>query len=300
MKKINLIVLMFVAFALTFSSCSDFPGYKKNNNGLYYKFYKQNKDAQKPEVGDVLTVEMTYKIKGNKKEKDSVLFSSKDAQSASKLMLVKPIYKGDISEGLAMLAVGDSASFIIRADSFFVKNVGIQKLPDFVKPETKMVFDVKLISVQKKADYEKEQKIKMEKYNAMMEERKTKEPDDIKAFLKDNKINVKPTATGLYYVETKRGTGAKAVAGKKVKVNYTGKLLDGTVFDSSEGKAPIEFTLGNKEVIPGWDEGISMMKVGGKAKMVIPSSLAYGQNGAGNAIMPFTPLVFEVELIDVK
>ena len=131
MKKINLIVLMFVAFALTFSSCSDFPGYKKNNNGLYYKFYKQNKDAQKPEVGDVLTVEMTYKIKGNKKEKDSVLFSSKDAQSASKLMLVKPVYKGDISEGLAMLAVGDSASFIIRADSFFVKNVVVSKDKSF-------------------------------------------------------------------------------------------------------------------------------------------------------------------------
>ena len=300
MKKSNLIVLMFVAFVLAFSSCSEFPGYKKNDNGLYYKFYKQNKEAQKPQEGDILTVEMSYKIKGEKKEKDSVLFSSKGEQSASKLMLMKPLYKGDISEGLAMMAVGDSASFIISADSFFVKNVQLQKIPDFVKPKAKMVFDVKLVSVQKKADYEKEQKIKMEKYNAMKEEHKAKEPDDIKKFLKDNKINARPTATGLYYVETKRGTGVKASAGKKVKVNYTGKLFDGTVFDSSEGKTPIEFTLGNKEVIPGWDEGISMMRVGGKAKLVIPSSLAYGENGAGNVIAPFTPLTFEVELLDVK
>jgi len=299
MKKNYVSILMFAAIALTFSSCSEYPGYKKNDNGLFYKFYTKNKDAQKPEVGDVMTVEMCYKIKGEKKEKDSVLFSSKDAQTASKLMLVKPIYKGDISEGLAMMSVGDSASFLVNADSFFVKNVGIQKTPDFVKGH-KLVFDVKLISFQKKADYDKEQKLKMEKIQAMMEERKTKEPDDIKKYLLDNKIKVKPTATGLYYVETKRGTGQKAANGKKVKVKYTGKLFDGTVFDSSEGKEPIEFTLGSKEVIPGWEEGILMMKEGGKATMVIPSSLAYSSNGAGNTIMPYTPLVFDVELVAVK
>ena len=83
-----------------------------------------------------------------------------------------------------------------------------------------------------------------------MEERKAKEPEDIKTFIKENKIYSQPTATGLYYVETLRGTGVKAENGKTVQVKYTGKLFDGTIFDSSEGKAPISFKIGSKEVIP--------------------------------------------------
>ncbi|NTW31396.1 MAG: peptidylprolyl isomerase, partial [Bacteroidetes bacterium] len=218
----------------------------------------------------------------------------------SRLMLIKPVYKGDISEGIAMMHLGDSASFIINADSFYFKNVGVKTLPEKIDSGSKLVFEIKVISIMKKAEYEKEQKLRMEKMTAMMEERKKKEPEDILTYVKENKITVKPTATGLYYVETKRGTGVKAESGKQVFVSYTGKLLDGTVFDSSEGKAPISFKLGTKEVIPAWDEGVALMRVGGKAKFVIPSNIAYGERGAGNVIMPYSPLVFEVELVDVK
>ncbi|MFA4851633.1 MAG: FKBP-type peptidyl-prolyl cis-trans isomerase [Bacteroidales bacterium] len=296
MKKNQLYVMLLSASMLTFNSCSDYPGYKKTDTGLYYKFYVQNEGNQKPEMGDVLTVNMMYKVQG----KDSVIFNSKDVQEPSRLLLSKPVYAGDISEGLAMMALGDSASFIISADSFYRKNVGIEKMPPFVKPGSKLVFDVKVKSIQKKADYEKEQKLRMENVSAMMKERKAKEPEDIKTYIKDNKIYTKPTVSGLYYIETKRGTGAKAENGKTVTISYTGKLLDGSVFDSSEGKTPIAFVLGSKQVIPGWEEGISLMRVGGKAKLLIPSVLAYGQNGAGQVIMPYSPLVFDVELIDVK
>lgn len=296
MKKNQLYTLLISATMLTFSSCSDFPGYKKTDTGLYYKFYTQNKDAQKSEIGDVLTLNMTYKMQG----KDSILFNSKDIKETFLVPLSKSIFNGDIFEGLAMMTLGDSASFIVNADSFYLKMVRLEKLPPFVKPGDNLVFDVKLKSIQKKADYEKEQKLRMEKLNAMMEERKIKEPEDIKTYIKDNKIFAKPSATGLYYIETKRGTGAKAINGKTVAVNYTGKFFDGTVFDSSEGKPPFEFLLGSKKVIPGWEEGLLLMRVGGKAKLIIPSSLAYGQNGAGQVIMPFTPLVFDVELLDVK
>jgi FKBP-type peptidyl-prolyl cis-trans isomerase len=296
MKKNQLYVLLISATMLTFSSCSDYPGYKKNNTGLYYKFYVQNEGNQKPEMGDVLTVNMMYKVQG----KDSVIFNSKDVPEPSRLLLSKSVYSGDISEGLAMMSLGDSASFIINADSFYRKNIGLEKMPPFIKPGSKLVFDCKLKSIQKKADFEKEQKLRQEKISAMMEERKAKESEDIKTYIKDNKIYSKPTVSGLYYIETKRGSGAKAENGKTITVNYTGKLFDGTVFDSSEGKKPIEFVLGTKQVIPGWEEGLLLMRAGGKAKLIIPSVLAYGQNGAGQVILPYTPLVFDVELIDVK
>jgi FKBP-type peptidyl-prolyl cis-trans isomerase len=293
MKKNHLLILLSASLILAFSSCSE---YKTTDGGLKYKFFEQNDDAQKAVLGDVMTVDMSYKVEGT----DSIIFNSKDLKEASKLMLVKPIYKGDISEGLALMGIGDSASFVVNADSFYLKNVGLEKLPEFITAGSNLVFYIKLKSIQLKSEYEKEQKAKMEKITALMEERKAKEPEEIKKFVKDSSIVVKPTATGLYYIEKKRGTGAKAVTGKTVSVQYTGRLLDGTTFDSSVGAKPIEFVLGTSQVIPGWDEGIALMKVGGKAKLLIPSSLAYGSRGAGSIIMPYTPLVFDVELIDVK
>lgn len=91
-------------------------------------------------------------------------------------------------------------------------------------------------------------------------------------------------------------------AGNKCVVHYTGRLLNGEVFDSSvERNVPFEFTLGAGEVIKGWDEGIAMLHKGEKAILIMPSDLGYGENGAGGgSIPPFSPLVFEVELLDIK
>ncbi len=98
------------------------------------------------------------------------------------------------------------------------------------------------------------------------------------------------------------GTGAEAVAGKKITVNYTGTLTDGTKFDSSlnPGRTPFTFTLGAGEVIQGWDQGFAGMKVGGKRKLTIPSSMGYGAAGAGGVIPGNATLIFEVELLSVE
>jgi FKBP-type peptidyl-prolyl cis-trans isomerase len=97
------------------------------------------------------------------------------------------------------------------------------------------------------------------------------------------------------------GSGAEAVAGKKITVNYTGTLTDGTKFDSSyDHGTPFSFNLGAGEVIKGWDEGVVGMKVGGKRKLTIPSSLAYGEQGIPGAIPGGATLVFEVELLKVE
>ena len=109
------------------------------------------------------------------------------------------------------------------------------------------------------------------------------------------------TESGLRYKVIQNGNGSKAEKGKTVSVHYNGQLVDGTVFDSSyKRNQPFDFPLGLGQVIPGWDEGIQLLKVGDKARFVIPSDLAYGSAGAGGVIPPDATLIFDVELMDVK
>lgn len=109
------------------------------------------------------------------------------------------------------------------------------------------------------------------------------------------------TTSGLRYQILQKGNGKKATKGAMVSVHYKGQLLDGTVFDSSyKRKQPIDFAIGVGQVIAGWDEGIQLLNVGDKARLVIPSHLAYGESGAGGVIPPNATLIFDVELMNVK
>ena len=109
------------------------------------------------------------------------------------------------------------------------------------------------------------------------------------------------TSSGLYYKINKEGNKNKPLKGQNITVHYKGMLLDGTVFDSSiQRDQPIDFTLGIGQVIAGWDEGISLLSEGASAKLVIPSELAYGANGAGGVIPPNATLIFEVELLKIN
>ncbi len=292
-KNIYLLVLAIVAISL--SSCSKYRGYDKTENGLYYKFYSQSEDAQKPQMGDVLTLTLVYKT-----DKDSILEDSRLKPYPFMLILRESQYKGDIYDGLSMMHLGDSVSFILRADSFYMATAGFPELPAFVTPDMMLYFDCKLAEIKPRAQFEKEMAEMQKKYAEEMEVNKDAEPELIKKYVTDNNIKAKPTASGLYYVEVTKGTGAQAANGMSCTMHYKGSLLDGRVFDSSEGKEPFTFKLGEGQVIKGWDEGVAKMKVGGKAKFVIPSTIAYGEKGAGQQIPPYAPLVFEVELLDAK
>ena len=129
------------------------------------------------------------------------------------------------------------------------------------------------------------------------EEEKKKQQETLDAVAK----GYAETPSGLRYEILQKGEGKRATKGANVSVHYKGQLLDGTVFDSSyKRKQPIDFPVGVGQVIAGWDEGIQLLKVGDKARFVIPSNLAYGESGAGGVIPPNATLIFDVELMDVK
>ncbi len=149
-----------------------------------------------------------------------------------------------------------------------------------------------------------------EKFNAIeafrtFEGAREKKIEEVKkqseAALEEIAAGFKKTDSGLRYQMLQNGDGKQAEKGAGVSVHYKGQLVDGTVFDSSyQRKEPIDFTLGIGQVIAGWDEGIQLLKVGDKARFVIPSHLAYGSQGAGGVIPPNAVLIFDVELMEVK
>ncbi len=290
--KTNPLLLLSALALLIFSACSDSDAIKTSETGLQYTFHTKN-EGPKPAIGDMLTLNMVYKT-----QNDSVLYSTFVAGKPIRTPLTEPTFKGGVEEGFAMMSIGDSATFIMSADSVFEKTFGT-KLPDFIKPGSTMSFVVKLEDFKSQKQIEDDlaaEKIKNE----------GEEAGKIAQYLKENNITVMPTASGIYFVETTVGTGVNAVNGNTVSVHYTGKFLDGKIFDSSlKAGRPIDFKLGEKMVIEGWEEGIAMMKKGGKATIVIPSKSAYGERGAQNpqtgefVIAPFMPLVFDVELVDI-
>ena len=116
-----------------------------------------------------------------------------------------------------------------------------------------------------------------------------------------SEANAVTTASGLRYIELQEGTGATPQTGQTVEVHYIGTLENGTKFDSSRDRGkPFSFKIGTGQVIKGWDEGLSTMKVGGRRQLIIPSELGYGARGAGGVIPPNSTLIFDVELISVK
>jgi len=122
----------------------------------------------------------------------------------------------------------------------------------------------------------------------------------LQEYLTQNNITTEATASGLYYIETIAGAGNKPTVGQTVEVHYTGTFIDGEKFDSSYDRGvPFKFILGAGQVIKGWDEGISYMKVGTEATLIIPSNLGYGSNPP-SGIPPYSTLIFKVKLLGIE
>lgn len=281
---------------------SKYPDYTKLEENLYLKKVVENSEGREVKPGDVVSLTMKYTTEG-----DSTLFQSEPGQPLIQIQADSGSYTGDFMGAFLGAHEGDSLSIIVNADSFFLKTARMPEVPNFIDSGSVLYFSVGLKKVQTMEEMQAATKAEQARLQS-------EEIALLDEYIKANNITVEPTSSGMYFIQKQAGTGVKPQAGDKVKVNYEGRLLDGTYFDTSieeVAKAqglyderrpyePFEFTLGQGQVIPGWDEGISKMKKGGKATFIIPSQLAYGANPRpGGVIKPFNTLIFEVELIDV-
>ena len=196
-----------------------------------------------------------------------------------------------------MMHVGDEVEFALNADS--LQAIGMRMPAIYKAGEGQLMkFRMKLHAVKTEEQLMQEQQEKMEKMKA--EEQPAREK-----YIADNNITVKPTDDGLYIIPIEKGNGPKVQDGKQVTVNYTGRLVDGTVFDSSDPTSgfkdahePISYVVGQQSMIPGWDKAVKTMRQGDKVRIVVPSELGYGPYGGG-PIPPYSTLVFDIEVLTV-
>jgi FKBP-type peptidyl-prolyl cis-trans isomerase len=248
--------------------------------------------------GDFVKIHFSVSLTDGKK-----LFSTHDNDSPMTVEYGQPFDTKGFDEALGTLKEGESARFVVPGEMAFGER-GRRSMSgeELVAPYATVIYDVEVLDVSTKAEHEKQKAAEDAAKKKAAETAKASEPSLIQKYLADNKITAKPTASGLYYIEKVKGKGKKAENGKKVQMNYTGRLLDGTKFDSNLDHTPVkpfEFVLGQKQVIAGWDEAILLMNEGGKATFIIPSKLAYGEREMGGKIKAYSPLVFDVELVKV-
>ncbi|QEH42361.1 FKBP-type peptidyl-prolyl cis-trans isomerase [Chitinophaga sp. XS-30] len=275
MKKNNL--LLVASLGLLAASCGT-GGPRKTPGGIDYTIDVNGK-GEKLKVGDTVLMHFTTYLN------DSLLMDSRKERAGTPITVVikKSEDKLDLMDGFVELSEGDSATFVLPVDS-------LPQMPMFAKKGDNMRIAFRVESKYSKA-----------KQNA-------KEEKEIKEYISKNNLTTTTTPSGVYIAVTEEGTGEQPKNGDIVSVNYTGKLLDGTMFDSNQDTTlrpgmplqPLTFPVGQGRVIPGWDEGIAQLKKGSKATLVIPSSLAYGVDGSPPMIQPNSVLVFTVELLDVK
>ena len=289
MNNFKLIKLFFlIIFVISFISCNKTPKWLIHESGLQYRFITKRDDGTKTKKGDILLLKMKYTT-----EDDSILFDSREIKGTYRMQCLSASHtNGSIEDAFGLLNIGDSIELKIKAKSFYEKTRKINT-PNGVDNESYLYFYIKLMGIQSVNDIKAERQ-------ALYHSNQEEEDNLLEHYIKIANINIKPTLSGLYYIEEKAGNGKKAQAGKKVTVHYTGKFIDGMVFDSSvEKNMPFTFTLGIGQVIQGWEEGIAKMHEGGKAQLIIPSALAYGSK-QNSRIPPFSTLVFEIELLSVK
>ncbi|MCB0193714.1 MAG: FKBP-type peptidyl-prolyl cis-trans isomerase [Anaerolineae bacterium] len=237
------------------------------SSGLQYVILEEG-TGKSPGEGSLVEVHYTGTL-----EDGTVFDSSHDRGRPIEF----PLGKGQVipgwDEGIALMKEGSKARLIIPPDLAY----GEQGAGGVIPPNATLIFDVELVSVAPAP------------------------PPPPEAPMEVPEADYTTTDSGLKYYVIEEGTGASPESGQMAVVHYTGWLEDGTMFDSSLSRGrTFSFPVGVGQVIPGWDEGVASMKVGGKRQLVIPADLGYGENGAGDAIPPNSTLIFEVELIDIQ
>lgn len=311
MKK-SLVILFAATIGL--AACNN---EKKGPGGLLYTIHS-TENKPKIKEGDFVKIDFIQK-----NDKDSIINSTYDVDQARVFPVAKPMYGGDMNDVLFNFAEGDSVTFKLNIDTM-VKHSG-QPRPEQLKNDKYLVFTVKIHKVFSKKPNEADSTFQARAndffeadYKASLDQKKKSEEAKIKKYIADNNLKTTTTASGLHYVITKEGTGAKPVMGDTAIVNYVGKFThkktDGqdNVFDTSIeevakktmppnpmkqfGPAPIPLSEG---IALGFVEALKLVGKGGKITAIMPSKLGYGEQGGG-PIGPYAPLVFEIEITDIK
>lgn len=254
-------------------------------------------------AGQFLTMFIEYRT-----GRDSVLMSSRRLQPKPQPfpLAAQPV-RGGLEDALSLLLPGDSAVFRFSADSVFSKTFR-QPVPPFVKKAGntlnvlvsahELLSETEMSARQQQLQAEQQRLAAAGSAKLLAQDQAT-----ILAYLKTKKATARKTPGGTYYLVTRPGTGPLPKPGQSVSVLYRGTILaTGKEFDASarHGNTPFSFTLGQGQVIQGWDQGVAMLPKGSKAVLYIPSPLGYGARGAGADIPPNAVLRFEVEVTDIK
>lgn len=200
------------------------------------------------------------------------------------------------AEAMKYVPEGGEAHFVIPSSLAF-DSVGLNTS---ILPYTSFVLNVKNTRILTQKEYEEEQRQLYEAQEAENLKRLEEEPARIEKFVKDHNVNVAPSATGVYYLEIKPGNGAAVEAGDLVAIHYNLYNLDDKLIESSYEVEPLQFVYGNDEMVPGIEEALGHMRVGGKSTIIVPSVMGFGDIAIDKDLPANSAVVFDIELIDVQ
>ena len=287
-KPDRLLIAFIFCLALLFSCRNPYPGYTKAGEGIYYKLLIVGDQEKCCQFGDYVTANIAYMTMN-----DSVFFSG-----IRKFKVAQPNFPGSIDKCFTMMCQHDSTQFIISALDFFEKTLE-NVVPDYLNADGKMKISIYLMDVQTSDEYEREK----EAFLHWIEDLGEYEKVLLKQYIRDAKIEIPPMEDGIYYIVQQTGAGPVVASGDTVVIHYEGHFLNGQYFDSTRRRNdPLQFVYGQQwQVIGGLEKAIGKMHQGDKALVIIPSEQAFGADGSVEGIVPpFTPVVFEIELISVK
>ena len=200
------------------------------------------------------------------------------------------------AEAMRYVPEGGEAHFVIPSSLAF-DSVGFE---DVIGPYTSFALNVKNTKIYTQKEYEEEQKRLYEAEEAESLKRLQEEPARIEKFVKDHNVTVAPSATGVYYLEIMKGNGAAVEAGDLVSIHYRLYNLDDKLIESSYNVEPLQFVYGNDEMVPGIEEALGNMRVGGKATIIVPSTMGFGDIAIDKDLPANSTVIFDLELIDVQ
>ncbi len=292
----NKVCFFIIVFAVLLCSCkkeSKYPGYTEGERGVYYKLLSFKDSNKKPSEGDHLEIHMVGKTMN-----DSILFDSRTVSSSGAVMInfKKDSLEKKWAEILSGLNEGDSVSFVVNSEMVFGLLPDISDLNDPVEGEMKL--DICIAKMMNPVEYAQWQSVLLKK----KEDMDIEEQRELKVYLTSQSVDEHPIGAGIYYMPLVEGSGTPVEVDKNIEVSYKGSFLNGRTFDSTKTGQPFQFTFGDEfQLIRGLEEGISLMKEGGKAKFIIPSQLAFGDKGSSTGIVPpYTTVVYEVEVLKVN